>query len=150
MAAPVEIFTDGACRGNPGPGGWGALLRYKGKEKVLQGAEGQTTNNRMEMMAAITALEALKRRCDVILTTDSKYLRDGIQRWLPGWKKKDWKTSSRQPVKNEDLWRRLDELASKHNIDWRWVKGHSGHDENERVDRLAREAIDELQGRSAK
>lgn len=144
MASPVEIFTDGACRGNPGPGGWGALLRYKGKEKAMKGAESRTTNNRMEMMAAITALEALKRRCNVILTTDSKYLRDGIKRWLPSWKKKGWKTSTSQPVKNEDLWRRLDELASKHNIDWRWVKGHSGHAENERVDRLAREAIDEL------
>lgn len=144
MASAVEIFTDGACRGNPGPGGWGALLRYKGKERTLKGSEGRTTNNRMEMMAAIAALEALKRRCDVILTTDSKYLRDGIQRWLPGWKKKGWKTSTRQPVKNEDLWRRLDELATKHNIDWRWVKGHSGHEENELVDRLAREAIDEL------
>lgn len=148
MAGPVEIFTDGACRGNPGPGGWGALLRYRGREKTLKGAENRTTNNRMEMMAAITALEALKRRCDVILTTDSKYLRDGIQRWLPGWKKKGWKTSTRQPVKNEDLWRRLDELVSKHNIDWRWVKGHSGHEENERVDRLARDAIEELMAKS--
>jgi ribonuclease HI len=144
MATPVEIFTDGACRGNPGPGGWGALMRYQGREKTLKGAEGRTTNNRMEMMAAINALEALKRRCDVILITDSKYLREGIQRWLPGWKKKGWKTSTRQPVKNEDLWRRLDELVSKHSIDWRWVKGHSGHEENERVDRLAKEAIDEM------
>ncbi len=144
MASPVEIFTDGACRGNPGPGGWGALLRYKGKEKAMKGAEARTTNNRMEMMAAITALEALKRRCNVILTTDSKYLRDGIKRWLPSWKRKGWRTSNSQPVKNEDLWRRLDDLASKHNIDWRWVKGHSGHAENELVDRLAREAIDEL------
>ena len=144
MAQPVEIFTDGACRGNPGPGGWGAILRYRGKERALQGAEARTTNNRMEMLAAISALEALKRRCDVILTTDSKYLRDGIKQWLPGWKKRGWKTVSSKPVKNEDLWRRLDDLVSKHNIDWRWVKGHSGHEENERVDRLAREAIDEL------
>jgi ribonuclease HI len=144
MANPVEIFTDGACRGNPGPGGWGVLLRYKGKERALQGAEARTTNNRMEMLAAISALEALRRRCDVILTTDSKYLRDGIKQWLPGWKKRGWKTASRKPVKNEDLWRRLDDLVSKHNIDWRWVKGHSGHEENERADRLAREAIDEM------
>ena len=147
MVNPVEIFTDGACRGNPGPGGWGALLRYKGKERALQGAEARTTNNRMEMLAAISALEALRRRCDVILTTDSKYLRDGIKQWLPGWKKRGWKTASRKPVKNEDLWRRLDELVSKHSIDWRWVKGHSGHEENERVDRLAREAIDEMLGK---
>ena len=144
MAHPVEIFTDGACRGNPGPGGWGALMRYRGKERALSGAEARTTNNRMEMLAAISALEALKRRCDVILITDSKYLRDGIKQWLPVWKKRGWKTVSRKPVKNEDLWRRLDALVSKHNIDWRWVKGHSGHEENERVDRLAREAIDEL------
>lgn len=144
MTKPVEIYTDGACRGNPGPGGWGVLLRYQGREKTLKGGQFNTTNNRMEMMAAISALEALKRRCDVILTTDSKYLRDGICRWLPNWKKRDWKTVAREPVKNEDLWRRLDRLATKHNIDWRWVKGHSGHSENERVDRLANQAIDDL------
>lgn len=144
MTRPVEIFTDGACRGNPGPGGWGALLRYKGREKVLKGGEYLTTNNRMEMLAAISALEALKRSCDVILTTDSRYLQDGIMRWVSNWKKRGWKTSKRKPVKNEDLWRRLDIAVSRHNIDWRWVKGHSGHPENERVDSLANEAIDEL------
>jgi ribonuclease HI len=144
VTSPIEIFTDGACRGNPGPGGWGALLRYQGKEKTLQGGESRTTNNRMEMLAAIFALEALKRSCNVILTTDSRYLSDGIRQWLPNWKKRGWKTSKRQPVKNEDLWRRLDSVASKHTIDWRWVKGHSGHTENELVDRLANEAIDEL------
>ncbi len=144
MTKRIEIYTDGACRGNPGPGGWGVLLRYNGKEKTLKGGQLNTTNNRMEMMAAISALEALKRRCDVILTTDSKYLRDGVSRWLPNWKRRGWKTVNREPVKNEDLWRRLDQLVSKHNIDWRWVKGHSGHTENERVDRLANEAIDEL------
>ena len=144
MTKRVEIYTDGACRGNPGPGGWGVLLRYDGREKTLKGGQLNTTNNRMEMMAAISALEALKRRCDVILTTDSKYLKDGISRWLPNWKKRGWKTVNREPVKNEDLWRRLDYLAAKHNIDWRWVKGHRGHTENERADRLANEAIDEL------
>ncbi|MCP4409611.1 MAG: ribonuclease HI [Gammaproteobacteria bacterium] len=144
MTQSVEIFTDGACRGNPGPGGWGALLRYQGKEKTLKGGEYKTTNNRMEMMAAISALEALKRSCNVILTTDSRYLCDGIKQWVPNWKKRGWKTSKRQPVKNEDLWRRLDSVVVEHSIDWRWVKGHSGHTENELVDQLANEAIDEL------
>ena len=144
MTKPVEIFTDGACRGNPGPGGWGALLRYKGREKTLKGGEYLTTNNRMEMQAAISALEALKRGCDVILTTDSRYLQEGIMHWVSNWKKRGWKTSKRKPVKNEDLWRRLDIAVSRHNIDWRWVKGHSGHSENELVDALANEAIDEL------
>lgn len=144
MDKVVRIYTDGACRGNPGPGGWGALLFYGGCEKILKGSQLNTTNNRMEMMAAIVALEALKRRCDVILTTDSKYLRDGVRLWLPKWKKRNWLTAAREPVKNEDLWRRLDHVVAQHRIDWRWVKGHSGHLENERVDRLANEAIDEL------
>ena len=140
----VEIYTDGACRGNPGPGGWGALLRYKDSEKMLKGAELNTTNNRMELQAAISALESLSRTCSVKLVTDSRYLMDGIQSWLPNWKKRGWKTASKKPVKNEDLWRKLDALASQHEIDWQWVKGHSGHIENELVDQLANDAIDEL------
>jgi ribonuclease HI len=140
----VHIFTDGACRGNPGPGGWGALLRFRGKEKSLRGAEPDTTNNRMEMMAAIGALEALKRSSMVSLTTDSKYLKDGITEWLANWKKRGWKTAAKKPVKNEDLWRRLDTLVQQHQIEWHWVKGHSGHDENEYVDQLANQAIDEM------
>jgi ribonuclease HI len=140
----VHIFTDGACRGNPGPGGWGALLRYKGREKSLKGAEPETTNNRMEMIAAISALEALTRSSRVSLTTDSKYLRDGITEWLQNWKKRGWKTAAKKPVKNEDLWRRLDHLVQQHQIEWHWVKGHSGHDENEYADQLANEAIDEM------
>lgn len=138
------IFTDGACRGNPGPGGWGALLRFKGKEKSLNGSERYTTNNRMELQATISALETLTRRCEVILTTDSQYVKNGIQQWMVRWKQNGWKTSAKKPVKNEDLWRKLDEQAAKHDIEWRWVKGHSGHEENEYVDRLANEAIDEM------
>ena len=138
----VEIFTDGACSGNPGPGGWGALLRYKGVEKELSGGERQTTNNRMEMMAAIAALEALSRPCKVRLTTDSQYVCKGIQEWLPRWRARNWKTASRSPVKNEDLWRRLDAAASRHQVEWLWTRGHSGHPENERADALARSAID--------
>lgn len=141
---PVEIFTDGACRGNPGPGGWGALLRCGGSEKAFKGGELLTTNNRMELMAAIVGLESLKRACDVMITTDSKYLMDGIGTWMAGWKKRGWKTAARTPVKNEDLWRRLDEARGRHRVQWRWVKGHSGHPENELADRLANEAIDEL------
>ena len=144
MTKPVEIFTDGACRGNPGPGGWGVLLRYGGHEKNLRGGENNTTNNRMELMAAILGLESLKRSCKVVLTTDSKYLMDGIKQWLPRWKKNGWKTVTRKPVKNEDLWRRLDRAASKHDVHWKWVKGHSGHPENERADQLANEAINEF------
>ena len=144
MPAVVEIFTDGACRGNPGPGGWGVLLRYGDKQKELWGGERNTTNNRMELTAAIKALEALSRRCDVKLTTDSQYVRNGITQWIENWKKKGWKTASRQPVKNEDLWRRLDELVGDHNIEWHWVKGHSGHVENEMADQLANRGIDEL------
>ncbi len=140
----VEIFTDGACRGNPGPGGWGALLRFAGKEKTLSGAEPDTTNNRMEMMAAIKALESLKRRCKVKLTTDSQYVLKGMTEWLPGWKKRGWKTAGRQPVKNVDLWKRLDKVVSGHEIEWQWVRGHTGHPENELADQLATGAIDSL------
>lgn len=144
MLPCVEIFSDGACRGNPGPGGWGALLRYKGKEKPLSGADPQTTNNRMELMAAICALESLKRPCRVQLTTDSQYVRRGITEWLPGWKRRGWRTADKKPVKNEDLWRRLEAAASGHEIEWHWVRGHSGHRENEIADQLANQAIDAL------
>ncbi len=138
----VEIFTDGACSGNPGPGGWGALLRYGQHEKRLQGYCANTTNNRMELLAAIKALEALTRPCKVILTTDSVYLKNGITNWIHSWKRRGWKNAKGKPVKNEDLWRRLDELASRHQVEWRWVKGHSGHEENEVVDKLATSAIE--------
>ncbi|MEQ8602522.1 MAG: ribonuclease HI [Marivibrio sp.] len=141
VPAKVEIFTDGACSGNPGPGGWGAVMRYRGSEKELSGGEAETTNNRMELMAAIAALEALKRPCDVVLTTDSSYLRDGITGWIHGWRKNGWKTAAKKPVKNADLWVRLDAAAKRHRVDWRWVKGHAGHAENERADALARAAI---------
>lgn len=140
----VEIYTDGACKGNPGPGGWGALLRYAGKEKELYGGASNTTNNRMEMMAAVEALGLLKRPCKVILTTDSEYLRKGVTEWLKGWKKNGWKTASKQPVKNADLWQALDEVIQQHEIDWRWVKGHSGHAENERADQLANRGVEEF------
>lgn len=140
----VTIHTDGACSGNPGPGGWGAILEYNGHEKELSGAEAETTNNRMELMAAIAALEALKRRSKVRLVTDSVYVRDGVTKWIHGWKKNGWKTAAKKPVKNEDLWRRLDAVAAKHQIAWEWVKGHAGHPENERADALAREAITTL------
>lgn len=142
--ADVEIFTDGACRGNPGPGGWGALLRYDGREKQLHGGEKQTTNNRMELMAAIQALESLTRRCTVTLTTDSVYVKSGISEWMPNWKRRGWKTAARKPVKNVDLWQRLDEAAQRHDVDWQWVKGHSGHPGNELADQLANRGIDEL------
>jgi ribonuclease HI len=137
----VEIFTDGACSGNPGLGGWGALLRYGGVEKELSGGEKATTNNRMELMAAIAGLEALKRRCQINLYTDSQYLRDGIMKWLPNWKARGWKTAAKEPVKNVDLWQRLEAAASRHDIEWHWVRGHAGHKENERADALARAAI---------
>jgi ribonuclease HI len=140
----VEIFTDGACRGNPGLGGWGAVLRYGGRERELYGGEPGTTNNRMELTAAIRALEALKRRCRVSLYTDSQYVREGITTWLPDWKRRDWRTAARKPVKNRDLWQRLDELAAAHDVDWHWVRGHAGHPENERADALANRGIDEL------
>nr|VFJ56409.1 MAG: ribonuclease HI [Candidatus Kentron sp. DK]VFJ65376.1 MAG: ribonuclease HI [Candidatus Kentron sp. DK] len=144
MTDTVEIFTDGACRGNPGPGGWGVLLRYRGHEKTLSGAERQTTNNRMELTAAIEGLDALKRRCSVTLTTDSQYVRDGITKWVPNWKRRGWQTKNKTPVKNQDLWQRLDALVSRHDVSWRWVRGHSGHAENEQVDELARKAIDRM------
>lgn len=139
----VKIFTDGACRGNPGPGGWGVLLRQADRERELYGFQASTTNNQMELMAAIQALEALTRPCTVILTTDSKYVIQGISDWLANWKRKGWKTAAGQPVKNQELWQRLDAATQPHQIDWRWVKGHSGHAENERVDALANKAIDE-------
>ena len=140
----VEIFTDGACRGNPGPGGWGVVLRYNHTEKELSGAELHTTNNRMELMAAIQALQNLKRSCKVCLTTDSVYVKSGITEWLIGWKCKNWRTSNKKPVKNIDLWQQLDQICEKHDIEWCWVKGHSGHTENERADTLANLAIDKL------
>lgn len=140
----VEIYTDGACRGNPGPGGWGALLRYNGNEKELYGGEAETTNNRMELTAAIMALENLKRPCQVTLTTDSRYVMDGITKWMENWKKRGWKTATKKAVKNEDLWRRLDDATQNHHIDWQWVRGHTGHPENEKADQLANRGIDEL------
>jgi ribonuclease HI len=140
----IEIYTDGACKGNPGPGGWGVLLRYQGQEKTLHGGEAHTTNNRMELMAAIKGLEALKRSCVVDLYTDSQYLRQGMMDWLAGWKKNGWRNSKKEPVKNADLWKMLDDLASQHQIKWHWVKGHSGHTENELVDALANKGIEEL------
>lgn len=143
----VEIYTDGACKGNPGPGGWGAILRYKGTEKHLNGAEPDTTNNRMELSAALMALNSLKRPCRVKLTTDSEYLRKGITEWIHGWKQKGWRTASKQPVKNADLWQALDEAVKHHDIEWHWVKGHSGHPENELADQLANQAIDAMLGR---
>lgn len=144
MSRVVEIFTDGACRGNPGPGGWAALLRYDGSEKVISGAETVTTNNRMELRAAIEALAHLKRPVEVALTTDSQYLRQGVMQWMANWKRNGWKTSQRQPVKNRDLWERLDELTGRHRVEWHWVKGHSGHRENELVDLAANLAIDAM------
>jgi len=140
----VEIFTDGACKGNPGPGGWGVVLRYKGQTKTLKGAEADTTNNRMELTAALEGLKSLKRPCKVALTTDSEYVRKGITEWIHGWKQKGWRTASKQPVKNADLWQALDEAARKHDVQWHWVKGHSGHPENELCDQLANEAIEEM------
>jgi ribonuclease HI len=140
----VEIFTDGACSGNPGPGGWGALLRWDGHERELSGGEPATTNNRMELMAAIQALESLKRPCRVKLSTDSSYLKDGITRWIHDWKRRGWKTADKKPVKNIDLWQRLEQAIERHQIEWAWVRGHDGHTENERADGLAREAIRQL------
>ncbi|MEM7016638.1 MAG: ribonuclease HI [Pseudomonadota bacterium] len=139
----VEAFTDGACSGNPGPGGWGVLLRYKDTEKSLYGGEADTTNNQMELMAAIMALETLKRPCHVVLTTDSQYVRQGITTWIKGWIRNGWKTAAKKPVKNAELWQRLHEAAQKHTLDWRWVKGHSGHRENEIADELARQGAEE-------
>ena len=145
----VEIFTDGACRGNPGPGGWGALLRYGDHEKELFGGEAETTNNRMELMAAIQALESLSKACRVRVTTDSVYVKNGITEWLHNWKKRGWKTAAKKPVKNVDLWKQLDEAVLRHEeVNWYWVKGHSGHPGNERADELANRGIDELVGRT--
>ena len=140
----VIIYTDGACRGNPGPGGWGVSLRYNGKHKKLFGAETETTNNRMELMAAIVALETLTRNCQIVLNTDSKYVLEGITSWMPNWKKRGWKTAAKKPVKNVDLWQRLDSATQKHEIEWVWVKGHSGDPGNELADELANQGIDEM------
>jgi ribonuclease HI len=143
----VELYTDGACRGNPGPGGWGVLLRARGQEREMYGGELLTTNNRMELMAAIEGLQALSRPCAVAVYTDSEYLRRGIGEWLPKWKASGWRTSARKPVKNEDLWRRLEEATARHQVEWHWVKGHSGHAENERADALANRGLDDILAR---
>ncbi|MFM7121100.1 MAG: ribonuclease HI [Gammaproteobacteria bacterium] len=145
----VEIFTDGACRGNPGPGGWAALLRQGVHERLVSGAAPETTNNRMELMAAIEGLAALRRPSQVSLTTDSQYVRQGVTSWIAGWKRNGWRTANKAPVKNRDLWERLDALAAGHQVQWHWVRGHSGHPENERVDAAANSAIDELLGHAA-
>ncbi len=142
----VEIYTDGACSGNPGPGGWGVLLRWRGVEKELNGGETETTNNRMEMMAAIRALEALERSIPARLHTDSRYVRDGITKWIHGWKKNGWKTAAKKPVKNVDLWQQLDDLIARYQVEWIWVKGHAGNPDNERVDELARNGIPQIDG----
>ncbi|MGY0219253.1 ribonuclease HI [Endozoicomonadaceae bacterium StTr2] len=144
----VEIYTDGACKGNPGPGGWGALLRYGKHERELCGGELETTNNRMELTAAIEALRALKRPCPVKLTTDSQYVRQGITQWMVNWKKRQWKTASKQPVKNADLWKELDQEVARHQIEWCWVKGHSGHPGNEAADQLANRGVDQVLNRN--
>ena len=140
----VVIYTDGACKGNPGPGGWGALLVYKGVEKELWGGDPNTTNNRMELMAAIAGLIALTRPCSVKLVTDSQYVMKGIQEWLPNWKKRGWKTASKEPVKNADLWQKLDEEVNRHQVSWQWVRGHTGHPGNERADQLANRGVDDV------
>lgn len=140
----IKVYTDGACRGNPGPGGWGALLVYEGNEKTLKGSESNTTNNRMELLAAIEAIRSIKEPCEIELTTDSQYVRKGITEWIAGWKRRGWMTAAKKPVKNKDLWLALDEEVASHSVEWHWVKGHSGHPENERADELANEAIDEM------
>jgi ribonuclease HI len=140
----VEMYTDGACRGNPGPGGWGALLRYEDSERELYGGETHTTNNRMELSAVIYGLQALSRSVEVTIITDSQYVKNGMQQWIHSWKRNGWKTAARKPVKNVDLWQQLDELVTQHRVTWQWVKGHSGHTENERADELANRGIDEL------
>lgn len=142
----IEIFTDGACSGNPGPGGWGAILRYGETEKEICGGDPDTTNNRMELMAAIAALEALKRPSQVRLTTDSTYVKNGITQWLPNWKRRNWRTADKKPVKNVDLWQRLEAAVAQHQVEWAWVKGHAGHPDNERADELARQGIDQIRG----
>ena len=139
----IDIYTDGACKGNPGPGGWGALLIYRGQEKELFGGEPLTTNNRMEMTAVIEALKCLKRPCRIVLYTDSQYVQKGISEWIKGWKARGWKTASKEPVKNADLWQQLDAARQPHDIDWRWVKGHAGHEFNERADQLANRGVSE-------
>jgi ribonuclease HI len=144
-AKPIEIYTDGACSGNPGPGGWGAILRYGDADKELSGGAADTTNNRMELTAAIEALEALSRACTVNLYTDSVYLRDGITKWIARWKQNGWRTANKKPVKNEDLWQRLDAAYARHQVSWHWVKGHAGHPENERADALARAGMEPYQ-----
>jgi ribonuclease HI len=143
----VEIFTDGACKGNPGPGGWGAVIRSGANEKEISGGEAQTTNNRMEMMAAVEALNALKRPCRVILSTDSKYVMDGITKWVFGWQKNGWKTADRKPVKNAEIWQALVAATARHKVEWKWVKGHAGHPENERADQLASAAAEQFRAR---
>lgn len=140
-SSKVIVHTDGACSGNPGPGGWGVILDYNGTRKELNGGEGLTTNNRMELMGAISALEALKRPCEVEMHVDSQYVKDGITKWIHGWKKNGWKTADKKPVKNAELWQRLDEALKLHKVSWHWVKGHAGHDDNERADELAREGM---------
>ena len=145
MGDAVEIFSDGSCLGNPGPGGWGVLLRWRGHEKELSGSAAETTNNRMELTAAIKALEAVTKPSSVILTTDSRYVIQGINEWMPAWVARGWKTANKQPVKNQDLWQQLHQAIQPHDIEWRWVKGHAGHEDNERVDRLARTAAEAIQ-----
>ena len=144
MAKQVELFTDGACRGNPGPGGWGVLIRYGNHEKTMYGGEKETTNNRMELTAVIEGLNSLTRQCSVKVTTDSTYFKDGITSWIHKWKKRNWKTAAKKPVKNQDLWQALDKAVTEHDVEWAWVKGHSGHRENEIADELANRGIDEL------
>jgi len=146
MTSPVVIYTDGACKGNPGPGGWGALLQYDGKEREIFGGDSATTNNRMELTAVIRALESLRRRCAVVIYTDSQYVKNGIQTWIHGWKKNGWKTSERKPAKNEDLWRELDALVALHDIEWHWVRGHNDTPGNERADALANRGVADIAG----
>jgi ribonuclease HI len=145
----ITIYTDGACKGNPGPGGWGALLEYNGRKKALKGGEPQTTNNRMELTAAISALESLREACEVTLFTDSKYVMHGLTEWLPGWKARGWRTADKKPVKNQDLWERLDTAVQRHQVDWLWVKGHAGDPGNEAADQLANEGIEEMKAAGA-
>lgn len=142
----VEVFTDGACSGNPGPGGWGAIMRYGKTEKELSGGMENTTNNQMELMATIEALRALKRKCEVSITTDSSYVKDGITKWIFNWKKNNWKTAAKKPVKNQELWQQLDDMVRKHDVSWHWVKGHAGHPENERADALAVAEVQKIKG----